>query len=155
MEQAGDNWRVARELVAAGLRPPQVQALTGVTAGRLRDLYKAANGVSATPGQKPVCAPALIKNQKQAVEAAMFLTSYDCTMERRGRDGCREVDPRALLEAYRAYRVASVSPMPISAALCLVLNLANDGLETRRCPKCGSRYLSVWNREALSACALC
>ena len=87
MVDASTNWHIARHLLNSGMRLTLIHAMTGVCPSRLRCLYKSKNGKSAPPGRTPDYAQALIRNRKQALEAAMFINYYDLVSRRMGNSG--------------------------------------------------------------------
>lgn len=150
------NWHIAHHLLNSGMRLTLIHALTGVCPSRLRYLYKSKNGESAPPGRMPNYAQALIRNRKQALEAAMFINYYDIVGRRMGNSGgCQVMDAGVMAEAYDLYVGMTATPMDITAASCIIRDVADGRLTVRRCSGCGMIYAYSWANEALHACPMC
>jgi hypothetical protein len=150
------NWQIANHLLNSGMRLTLIHALTGVCSSRLRYLYKSKTGESAPPGRMPNQAQALIRNRKQALEAAMFINYYDMVSRRLGNSGgCRVMDAKVMAEAYDLYVGMTATPMDITAASCIIRDVADGRLTVRRCSGCGMIYVYAWANEALHTCPMC
>ena len=156
MVEASTNWHIARHLVNSGMRLTLVHAMTGVGPSRLRYFYKLRKGESAPPGRTPDNAQALIRNRKQALEAAMFINYYDLVSRRMGNSGgCQVMDAGVMAEAYDLYVGMTATPMDITAASYIIRDVADGRLTVRRCSGCGMIYAYAWANEALNACPMC
>lgn len=154
--EAITNWHIACHLVNRGMRLTLVHAMTGVCPSRLRYLYKSQNGESAPPGRTPDRAHALIRNRKQALEAAMFINYYDLVSRRMGDSGgCQVMDAMVMAEAYDLYVGMTATPMDITAASYIIRDVADGRLTVRRCSGCGMIYAYAWANEAMHTCPMC
>jgi len=157
MEEAGQNFEIACNLVNSGMRLTLVHALTGLCPSRLRNFHKKVNGQSAPPGRTPDSAHVLIKNRDQAMEAAKFVNYYDLTskQEGNGSSGGRVMDPKVMLDSYKFYEQMTKAPLNINIAWYVIRDLVSGRLETRKCTRCGIMFVFTSENEAMQTCPMC
>ena len=157
MEEAGQNFELASNLVNSGMRLTLVHALTGLCPSRLRNLHKKVNGQSAPPGRTPENAHISIKNRDQAMEAAKFLNYYDLISRQQGNGSCgtRVMDPKVLLESYKFYAQMTEAPLNINLAWYVIRDLVSGQLQSRKCSRCGIMFVFTSENEAMQTCPMC
>ena len=146
-------WNTARRMIAHGLRPPIVHAVTGLCPNRLRQMFAAIHGRSAKQGRVPRYAYSMLKTRHQVMEAAAYYQIY----HRLGGDQIfrQALSPDLVLTAYETYQLYSTKGIDASSAWAVAQDLRENSLEPKTCRKCGWKYLYDWRSDLMSRCPLC
>jgi Flagellar transcriptional activator (FlhC) len=151
------EWNVAMQLIAEGLTPPIVHAVTGLCRIRLRNLYRDIHGKAAVKGRRSKYAYNRLKTRNQVIEGTTYFQMYH------GLGGERifhDLDPDLVLSAYREYkglsaknRIDFVTAWYI--ARDLRENLGDNILTPRLCQVCDREYLYDPRSDLMTRCPLC
>lgn len=146
-------WATARKLIAIGLRPPVVHAVTGLCRNRLRRMYLAQHGKPAVQGRVSERAHNRLKNKYQVIEGVAFFQIY----HRLGGDRIfrSALDPNLFLKAYNEYGCYSPNRLDAMSAWKIAQDLRENLLAPRRCPGCGRDYLYDPKSDLMTRCPLC
>ena len=138
----------ARELIDARLRLSIVAALTNLTSGTLRKLWKDVHGVRPPNGKLPESVLSFITNVRADADIAAFLSLYQRL------NGDFEVDSRRLLKAWAAHQQLC-GPLDINAAFHALRDVRAKLVSFIRCPKCHASYIYDTALTLTSRCPFC
>lgn len=145
-------WNTAMRLIEKGLRPPIVHATTGLCRNRLRRLYKAVHGRSASQGRVSEYAYSRLKTRNQVIEGTGFYHVYHRLV---GNRIFKVLDPDMFLDAYEEYETISSASIGVETAWLIARDLRENGLTPRNCQGCGREYLYDHRSDQMIQCPLC
>jgi hypothetical protein len=150
-----DALLLARELIARRARVSIVHLETGVSRGRLRQLYRELHGHSAPCGQLPAIGCAAIQTRRTQLHASLLARAY----ERIGGPSVyRTLDIRSVIAAHDVYRLLARRAAPeidFTAAWVIARDLRVGASQLCRCPRCEVHYLVSENSRTAPTCPVC
>lgn len=146
-----ERFRDAYELVTEGLRVSIVCALTGVTAGFVKAMWKEVHDELSKKGQLPNSVHVFVKDPSTAARLSGFV-AYCKTKHT---DLRTVIAARPLLTAVGEYRWLSGTAIDITAAYYAVRDVAAEIVEWRYCRCCDAHHLYSIRRFPLRGCPFC
>jgi len=149
-----ENHSIAIKLIRYQLRPPQVNAITGINVRELRDIWKEIHGYPPPKGMQPQSsAPFFL--QKDTQDASAFINVFENVCELKKNDTEKSTITR-LIEAYDIYcSIMEKETQPFTSFYYLIKDYKYGNLPTKRCKKCKCIHISKFTHRIKWGCPFC